>query len=540
MDRKKFIQYSSLAGLFFRKFTNPGSVNSLESKDNSLNQYKFPLDFELNEISAKDLQEKLRNGHYTSVQIVQLYLKRIEEIDRNGPQLNSIIELNPDALSIAHELDRERSIGKWRGALHGIPILIKDNISTSDKMMTTAGALAMVGNHALKDAFIVQKLREAGAIILGKTNLSEWANFRSTLSTSGWSSRGKQTKSAYVLDRNPSGSSSGTGTAIASNLACLGIGTETDGSIVSPSSINGLVGLKPTVGLWSRSGIIPISKTQDTAGPMTRTVEDAAILLGALTGMDPDDSKSKESEHRFLKDYSTFLNIEGLKGKKIGIEKSHLIGNERIIGLFKRSLEKIKELGGIIVEIDIQKAMEKARSAEFTILQYEFKDGLNHYLNQNPGPMKNLQDIIHFNQAHSEEAMPYFQQETLISSQSMGDLNDKTYQEALALGTSSRTIILELMKTHQLDALGGITNGLACCIDLANGDYDTGYSLSTPAAISGLPHITVPMGMVHELPLGISFFAGPYEEGKLIEMAYAFEQATQKRTPPKFIPRIGF
>jgi amidase len=398
----------------------------------------------------------------------------------------------------------------------------------------------MVGNRPLKDAFIIGQLRKSGALVLGKTNLSEWANFRSTLSTSGWSSRGKQTLCPYVLDRNPSGSSAGTGAAVAANLCALGIGTETNGSIVSPSSINGLVGIKPTVGLWSRSGIIPISATQDTAGPMARTVRDASILLGALAGIDPEDPTTRESEGKFKTDYTPYLQLDGLKGKRIGIEKTHLFGNETIVNLFKKALDQLRAQGAEIIEVDINKALDSASSAEFTVLQYEFKDGLNKYLKAYPGPMKTLADVIAFNKAHREEAMPYFQQETLISSESMGDLKDKAYLDALKKTLSSRDILLKLMQDNSLDAFGGITNGLACYIDLVNGDYDTGYSLSTPAAISGFPHITVPMGRIKELPIGLSFFAGPYQEPTLLGMAYAYEQVSKNRAAPNFIPRIGF
>lgn len=541
MNRGKFLKNSFLASIFLTK-TKLYSMDSDKSikKSGESSIPPFIDSFELNEATVSELQSKMEKGILSSAQITSLYLKRIREIDQSGFKLNSVIELNPDALKLAEEMDKDRKLGKIKGPLHGIPVLIKDNINTGDRMMTTAGALAMVGNHPKKDAFIIDKLRKSGAVLLGKTNLSEWANFRSTLSTSGWSSRGKQTLSPYVLDRNPSGSSAGTGSAVAANLCTLGIGTETNGSIVSPSSINGLVGIKPTVGLWSREGIIPISSTQDTAGPMARTVSDAAVLLGALTGIDRNDPTTSNSESRFKTDYSPYLKIEGLKGKRIGIEKSHLFGNERIVGLFKKALDQIKSLGAEIIEVDIFKALETAGQGEFTVLQYEFKEGLNAYLNANPGPMRNLSDIISFNNAHKEEAMPYFQQETLISSEAMGDLKDKKYTEALSKTLSSRDILLKIMKDNSLNALSGITNGLACCIDLANGDYDTGYSISTPAAIAGFPHITVPMGFIHELPIGISFFAGPYQEPELIEMAYAYEQVSKNRRAPKFLNRIGF
>ena len=477
----------------------------------------------------------MQSGEYTSRSITDMYLKRIEAIDKKGPAINAVIELNPDALTIADEMDKERKAGKTRGPLHGIPILIKDNISTGDKMMTTAGALALKGNIVAKDAFIVQQLRAAGAVLLGKTNLSEWANFRSSRSTSAWSSRGGQTKCPYILERNPSGSSAGSGSAAAANLSAITIGTETDGSIVSPSSINGLVGIKPTVGLWSRSGIIPISATQDTAGPMCRTVKDAAILLGALTGVDNDDAVTKESDGKSFKDYTTYLNKDALKGKRIGIEKSHLEGNENVVAVYKEAIELMKTLGAEIIEIDILKSLSRMGNAEFLVLLYEFKDGVNKYLAVANASVKSIADVIKFNDANATNAMPYFKQETLIAADAKGDLSTKEYKDALAKTLSSRKILSSLISKNKLDALCGVTNGLACCIDLINGDYDTGFSLSTPAAISGFPHITVPMGLIHGLPIGISFFNTAYTEPQLISIAYSYEQASKKRVVPEFI-----
>ena len=373
---------------------------------------------------------------------------------------------------------------------------------------------------------------------MGKTNLSEWANFRSSRSTSGWSSRGKQTKCPYVLDRNPSGSSAGSGAATAANLCTISIGTETDGSIVSPASVNGIVGMKPTVGLWSRSGIIPISATQDTAGPMARTVRDAAILLGALTGIDTADNITKESQGKSFTDYTKFLDKNALKGKRIGIEKSHLEGHEGIVGLYNRAIEQMKELGATIVEVEILKPLSKLGNAEFEVLLYEFKDGLNKYLSTNNTTTKSLQDVIVFNKKNETTAMPYFKQETLIKSDGKSDLNSKIYLDALAKTLAVRNVLTEMIDSNKLDALCGVTNGLACCIDLANGDYDTGFSISTPAAITGFPHITVPMGFVQELPIGISFFGKAYTEPALIGMAYAYEQVSKNRKAPKFIKSI--
>lgn len=530
MNRRKFLRNGSLSGLSL-SVAGLISFNNGEEKEFQKN---FADDFVLNETTINIVQERMRKGTLTSESITKMYLKRIEEVDKKGPKLNSVIEINPDALQIAAALDKERKAGKVRGPLHGIPVLIKDNINTGDKMMTTAGALALKGNYAKKDAFIVERLRDAGAVLLGKTNLSEWANFRSSRSTSAWSSRGGQTKCPYILDRNPSGSSAGSGSATAANLCTISIGTETDGSIVSPSSVNGLVGIKPTVGLWSRSGIIPISATQDTAGPMARTVRDAAILLGALTGVDEADHTTTESRNNFFNDYTHFLDSNGLKGKRIGIEKSHLKGHEGIVGLFQQAIELMKKQGATIVEVDVMKPISEIGGAEFTVLLYEFKDGVNRYLSSANSKMKTLEDVIAFNKANEKEAMPFFKQETLIASNKKGDLNSKEYKEALNKTLSSRKIITDLIKQNNLDALCGVTNGLACCIDLVNGDYDTGFSFSTPAAISGYPHITVPMGFVHDLPIGISFFNTAYTEPQILSIAYAYEQASKNRRAPKF------
>ena len=530
MNRRNFLRNTSNAGLTLATISL-GIYNEV----NAGTPNEMFVDFDLNEITITELQQKMISGNQSAVSLTKMYLKRIKEIDKNGPKINAVIELNPDALKIAEAMDKERKAGRIRGQLHGIPVLIKDNINTGDSMMTTAGSLAMKGNIATKDAFIVTKLREAGAIIIGKTNLSEWANFRSSRSTSGWSSRGGQTRCPYILDRNPSGSSAGSGAATAANLCAIAIGTETDGSIVSPASINGLVGIKPTVGLWSRSGIIPISKTQDTAGPMARTVRDAAILLGALTGIDNADEITKESVGKSYKDYTTFLDKDGLKGKRIGIEKSHLRGHEGIVAVFKEAIQELTNLGASIVEVDLIKSLEDMGNAEFQVLLYEFKDGLNSYLKSVNGKMKSLEDIIAFDKLNETNAMPYFKQETLINSQLKGDLNSKEYIDALTKTLSSRKIIADLMSKNNIDALCGVTNGLAGCIDLINGDYDTGFSLSQPAAISGFPHITVPMGFVQELPLGISFISTAYTESKLLGLAYAYEQASKKRKAPKFI-----
>jgi amidase len=498
-----------------------------------------PTEFALNEATINVLQQKMQQGVYTARSITELYLKRIEQIDKAGPGLHAVIEVNPDALAIADQLDKERKAGTVRGPMHGIPVLVKDNIDTGDKMMTTAGSLALVGHRAAQDAFIIAQLRKAGAVLLGKTNLSEWANFRSTRSTSGWSSRGRQTKCPYILDRNPSGSSAGSGSGTSANLCTVAIGTETDGSVVSPSSVNGLVGIKPTIGLLSRTGIIPISATQDTAGPMARTVRDAAILLGVLAGVDEKDPVTKGSAGHVPGDYTKFLDLRGLSGKRIGIEKSYLKGHEGVVALYNAAITTLKAQGATVVEVELMKEINPLGKDEFIVLEYEFKDGLNKYLaGTGAGLPKSLADVIAFDKQHADTAMPYFQQETLETSQAMGGLDSKEYKAALHRSTSSRGIIDRLMKDHQLDAVCSPTNGLACCIDLVNGDYDTGFSFSSPAAMAGYPHITVPMGMVHGLPVGFSFVAGPYNEPALLGMAYCFEQATTKRVAPSFVADV--
>ncbi len=540
MDRRKFLINTSVAGLATTSLA--ANAFKLQAKESGIpdpeTEFLFKDDFKLNEVTIDQLQEMMKKGALTSKAITEMYLKRIEAMDKKGPAINAVIEINPDALKIAEDLDKERKAGKLRGRMHGIPVLIKDNIDTGDKMMTTAGALAMVGNRANEDAFIVKKLRAAGAVILGKTNLSEWANFRSSHSTSAWSSRGGQTRMPYILDRNPSGSSAGTGAGVSANFCVIGIGTETDGSITSPSSINGLVGIKPTVGLLSRTGIIPISATQDTAGPMGRTVIDAAIFLGILAGVDPKDTVTLESEGKAKTDYTQGLEVTALKGKRIGVEKSFFRRrNEEVIAIFKNAIDMMKSKGAIIIEVDLNsKINEVTGDAEFEVLQFEFKDGLNKYLATANAKVKTLADVIAFNKAHEAEAMPFFKQETLISSDAKEGLDSKAYQDALKKSIKSREVINQVMKENDLDTICGISNGPAACIDNINGDYSTGFSFSGPAATAGYPHITLPMGMVHGLPIGISFIAGAYQEAEIINIAYAFEQATPKREAPKFIP----
>lgn len=530
MKRRDFINKAAIftTGSFMATACHVKSSSGTSTTQNG------EVGFELSEITIGTLQQRLNAGDYTSEQIINLYLKRIEEIDKKGPVINSIIEINPDAIAIAKAMDEERKQGKLRGPLHGIPVLLKDNIDTADKMMTTAGSLALEGNYASKDAFLVKKLRDAGAVILGKTNLSEWANFRSTRSVSGWSSRGGQTKNPYVLDRSPCGSSSGSAVAVAANLCVVAVGTETDGSIACPASINAIVGIKPTVGLVSRSGIIPISKTQDTAGPFARTVTDAAILLAALAGMDENDSTTKESNEKTKADYTSYLKADGLKGKIIGIEKTFLKKHEAIDPLVKKALDQMKSAGAVIVEIEFMNKQNEIGAAEFEVLEYEFKDGLNKYLSTSNAKVKSLEEVIKFNKQNEAKTMPYFKQEIMDSSQVKGNLETKEYTEALSKSLGMRKVIDNLMEENKLDALCAPATGTAWCIDFINGDFWTGYGGYGPAAVAGYPSVTLPMGNVHELPVGISFIGKAYDEAGILSIAYAYEQASKNRKPPTF------
>ncbi|HEX8327781.1 MAG TPA: amidase [Hymenobacter sp.] len=495
--------------------------------------------FALHEATVADLQERMAKGTETARSLSEKYLDRIKALNEEGPKLRAVIETNPDALKIADGLDQERKAGKLRGALHGIPVLIKDNIDTGDQMMTTAGALALQGHKAKQDAFIVQKLRAAGAVLLGKTNLSEWANFRSTHSVSGWSSRGHQSRNPYVLDRNTSGSSSGSGVALAANLCAIAIGTETDGSVVSPSSCNGLVGLKPTVGLLSRSGIIPISSTQDTAGPMARTVRDAALLLAALQGADPADSAKLPIPASMPTDYTSFLKPDALKGQRLGVEKAHLNGPTAVANLLKAAVEALKAQGATVVEVELVKKINPLGEAEFDVLLYEFKEGVNKYLANAGASVRTLADVIAYNTAHAAEAMPIFGQEILMQAEKTDGLGSSKYQAAVQKTVSeSRKIIEATMRDNQLTAIVGVTTGPAWCIDWVNGDYSTGVDFSSPAAMAGYPHLTVPMGQVRGLPVGLSFVGAAYQEGKLLGLGYAYEQATRHRAAPKMLPTV--
>jgi amidase len=534
MKRSDFLASTALAavGLTTLFATNSFTEKKTDSKQENKSEGSDDP-FELDEITVSELQDKMAKGAYTSEQITQLYLNRIDAIDKNGPKLNSIIELNPDALDIAKAMDKERKDGKVRGALHGIPILIKDNIDTADKMMTTAGALALVGNKAKKDAFIVTQLRKSGAVILGKTNLSEWANFRSTNSCSGWSSRGLQTKNPYILDHSPCGSSAGSGSAASANLCAIAVGSETDGSITCPASINGVVGIKPTVGLVSRSGIIPISSTQDTAGPLTRTVTDAAILLEVLAGVDNADSVTKESAGK-NRNFTKFLTTDGLKGKRIGVQKGKYT-NQFLNRLQEEALDILKQQGATIVELDYLDKINALGHDENEVLQYEFKNGVNAYLSNTDAKVKTLADVIKFNKDNEDAAMPTFKQELLEQSEARKSLKDPAYLKALNNShNGAKKIIDEVLKKNDLDAITGLTMGPACSIEIIYGDKWGEVSLTAPAAMSGYPHISVPCGKVYDLPIGLSFFSGAYKEGEIISLAFAFEQATKHRVKPGF------
>jgi amidase len=496
--------------------------------------------FELEELSIAELQAGLASGRWTARSLAEAYLARIEALDRQGPALRAVLEVNPEALAAADALDAERKAKGGRGPLHGIPILLKDNIATADRMQTTAGSLALAGSKVPRDAFIVARLRSAGAVLLGKTNLSEWANFRSSHSSSGWSGRGGQCRNPYVLDRTPSGSSSGSGTAAAANLAAAAVGSETDGSIVSPAAAASLVGIKPTVGLLSRAGIVPISHTQDTAGPMTRTVADAAALLGAMTGVDERDEATRASHGKALTDYTKFLDANGLKGARIGVARKRYTGYSPATDrLFEAALDIMKRQGAVIVDpADIATAADLGKP-EFTVLLYEFKADLNRYFSElgPEAPVHTLAEAIAFNTAHRAEEMPYFGQEIFEQAQAKGPLTEKAYRGALAKcrRLSRQQGIDATLAKHKLDAIVAPTQGPVWLIDLVNGDSEGGGS-STPAAVAGYPSITVPAGTFAGLPVGLSFIGAAWSEPALIRLAYAYEQATKHRRPPRFLP----
>jgi amidase len=519
--------------------TISAQVTARMAPESAREQFAAPQAFNLDEATVADLQDQMSKGATSAHAIAAAYLARAEQIDKGGPGINAIIELNPDALQIAEALDRERRQKGPRGPLHGIPVLIKDNIDTADRMQTTAGSLALVGSKPRQDAFIAKLLRDAGAVILGKTNLSEWANFRSTRSTSGWSGRGGQTRNPYAIDRNPCGSSSGSGAAVAANLCALAIGTETDGSIVCPSSANGLVGIKPTLGLVSRSGIIPIAHSQDTAGPMARTVRDAAVLLGVLAAVDPRDRVTSDSRGRAFTDYTRFLDTNGLKGARIGVARKFFGFNDRVDKLMNEAIDVMKKQGAVIIDPADIPTTGKFDDTELVVLLFEFKADLNAYLAGLPpgAHVHSLKEVIAFNEKNKDREMPYFGQELMIQAEAKGPLTDKAYLRALAKNhsLSRRRGIDAVMNRLKLDALVGPTGGPPWATDLINGDHFSGGS-STPAAVAGYPNINVPAGFVYGLPVGISFFGRAYSEPALLKIAYAFEQATMHRRVPGFLP----
>jgi len=491
----------------------------------------------MEEFTIAQLRQKMDSGELTARRLAELFLERINMLDG---KINAIIETNPDALDIASRLDAERAAGRGRGALHGIPIVLKDNIDTADKMQTTAGSLALEGNYAKRDAGVVEKLRAAGAVILAKTNLSEWANFRGKHSTSGWSSRGGLTRNPYALDRSACGSSSGTGAAVAANFAAAGVGTETDGSIICPAQTNGIVGIKPTLGLVSRAGIIPIAHSQDTAGPMARTVADAAILLGAMTGSDARDPATRSSARRGLTDYTSYLNPNSLKGARIGVARTLFGSDKRVAKIMESSLDAMKVAGAILVDVEL-KSSDAFGKSELEVLLFEYKAGLDKYLGALGAEVKvhSLADAIKFNEENRAKVLPYFGQERMEAAQEKGALTSRKYLAALEKNRrlSRSEGIDAAMKKHRVKAIVCPSGGPAWTIDLVNGDGVSGWDMDSTsyAAVAGYPHITVPAGYIFGLPVGISFFAKAWQEPALIGLAYAFEQITKARTPPKFL-----
>jgi amidase len=498
--------------------------------------------FDLDELTVADLQAGMTSGKFTARSLTEKYLARIEEIDRRGPAINSVIEVNPEALAIAQALDNERKQKGGRGPLHGIPVLIKDNIETADRMQTTAGSLALLGSHPAQDSFVAQKLREAGAVILGKTNLSEWANIRSSHSTSGWSGRGGLTRNPYALDRNACGSSSGSGAAVAANLCSLAVGTETDGSVVCPSSANGIVGIKPTLGMISRAGVIPIAHSQDTPGPMARTVRDAAILLGVLAGTDPRDGATAANGGKIAADYTRFLDPRGLQGARIGVARKYFGFNDAVDDLMNSLLEEMKRQGAVLVDPADLESYGKFDDSELLVLLYELKADLNAYLAGRPdAAVHSLKDIIDFNERNKEKEMPYFAQDLFIKAEAKGPLSSKEYLDALEANhrLARGEGIDAVMDKNHLDAIIAPTGGPAWLTDLVNGDHAGGGS-SNAAAVAGYPDIAVPAGFIAGLPVGVSFFGRAWSEPLLLKIAYGFEQAFKARRPPQFLPSVKF
>ena len=497
----------------------------------------FAQSLNLEEATLGDLEQGFRSGRFTARALAEWYLARIDALDKHGPRVNSVIEINPEALAIAEALDRERAAKGPRGPLHGVPLLIKDNIDTADRMQTTAGSLALAGSIAARDAFVAERLRKAGAVILGKTNLSEWANFRSTHSVSGWSGRGGLTHNPYALDRNPSGSSSGSGAAVAANFCAVAVGTETDGSVTAPSAVCGIVGIKPTLGLVGRSGIVPIAHSQDTAGPMARTVRDAAILLSAMAGVDPRDPATNAASGKLQVDYTQFLDAHGLKGARLGVERKFFGGNAALDHIMEDCLAEMKRQGAELVDPANLPSHGKYDDDELQVLLYEFKADLNAYLaGLKPNVRsRSLADLIAFNREHRAEEMPYFEQEIFEKAQEKGPLTEKAYRDARAkcVKLSRKEGIDAVIEKYKVSAIVAPTITPAPFNDMVLGDGNW-PACTTPAAVAGYPHITVPAGFVRGLPVGISFFGPAWSEPVLLKLAYSFEQATKARRAPKF------
>jgi amidase len=536
IDRRTFLRYSAYTGGLAAA---AGSVPRLV-RDTAARL--VPGQFEFEEATIAQLQEAMESGELTSVELTQAYIDRINEIDQIGIQLNSVMELNSDALAIADRLDRERQDGHVRGPLHGIPLLLKENIATDDRMQTTAGSYALLGSIPPRDAFVAKGLRRAGAVILGKANLSEWANFRSFQSSSGWSGRAGQCLNPYVLDHNPCGSSSGSGTAISANLAAAALGTETDGSIVCPSTATSLAGIKVSLGLTSRSGVVPIGHSQDVVGPMARTVADAATVLGALTGVDPRDPLTRRSKGRFLRDYRPFLDAGALRGKRIGVWRDGVFGfSPEADQVAEGAIDALRDLGAEVIDpTDIPNVVD-AFDPEFTVLLYEFKVDLRRYLSElSRTEVRSLADCIAFNDAHAGVEMPWFAQEIFLLAEETQGLDEPEYRDALR--TSKQLMINGIngtMDKFELDAIFSLTGSPPWTTDLVNGDHFLTAS-STPAAVAGFPNVTVPAGYAfEELPVGVNFIGRRWEEPKLIGLAYAFEQGTKVRHAPRFVPTLA-